>query len=156
LEFDSATIRPRITAMRRSITRMVSGGMTSAGSRLIAGGLCPVLVLALLSTPLRAQEPTKDLPWDRYGLFFGGFLARYDSTVRFGSQALGTGIAINLEDALGLDTTTNSFRFGGFWRTSDNLRHAISLDYFSAHRTASKTLDSDITIGDTTYPAGTT
>jgi hypothetical protein len=114
------------------------------------------LLAALGHAQEPAQAPAPELPWSRHGLFFGYYLARYDSSVRFGSASLGTGIEINLEDALDLDTETSSFRFGGFWRLSDNLRHTVSLDYSSAKRSASKTLTEDITIGDTTFPAGTT
>jgi hypothetical protein len=128
----------------------------------VPSALCwilPAVALTQLAFPGAAQEPqaaAPELPWSRYGLFFGGYLARYDSSVRFGSASLGTGVEINLEDALDLDARTSSWRFGGFWRTSDNLRHTISLDYSKTKRSASKTLTEDITIGDTTFPAGTT
>jgi len=113
-------------------------------------------MLPLLASTFSAQEPEKELPWARHGVFVGGYLARYDSTVRFGSESLGTGIEVDLEDAFDLDTETRTLRFGGFWRVSDNMRHTVSLDYLSEKRKASNTLDEDVTIGDTTFPAGTT
>jgi hypothetical protein len=128
------------------------------GAPAVVTWLGAAIALVPLASLARAQEPaaTPELPWARHGLFFGGYLARYDSSVLFGSASLGTGIEINLEDALDLDARTSSWRFGGFWRTSDNLRHTVSLDVSSTKRSASKTLTEDVTIGDTTFPAGTT
>lgn len=96
-----------------------------------------------------------ELPWKRGGVYLGGFLNRYDSTVRLGSEAAGLGLEVNLEDAFGLDTSTQDLRFGAYWRFGETSRHKVTLDYYKSSRSASKVLQQDVTVGDTTYPEGT-
>jgi hypothetical protein len=76
------------------------------------------------------------------------------SDVRIGSQS--TGISVNLEDALGLDTNMVVLRAEGIARLGDSRRHRLDFGYFDLSRSGTKTLGRDITIGDTVYPTGTT
>src|SRR5262245_23300769 len=149
-----------LSSSRRGSSRFARATGPSVAACAILARFGAVMALVMLASRARAQEQTppapKELPWAKHGLILGGYLAAYDTSVRFGSQALGTGIELDLEDALDVDTSTQNLRFGGFWRVSDNLRHTISLDYNTSKRTASKTLTEDVTIGDTTYPAGQT
>jgi hypothetical protein len=121
--------------------------------------LCLASLIAgtcVLSGAARASETDFDkLPWKRGGLFLGGTITTVDTTARLGSDAAGLALEVNMEDAFGLDTTTQSARFGGFWRFGDSMRNRVTLDYYSMKRTASKTLEQDVTIGDSTFPAGT-
>ncbi|MCY2960481.1 MAG: hypothetical protein NTY35_09985 [Planctomycetota bacterium] len=113
--------------------------------------------LGALSTAAAASDTDtgSDLPWKRGGIYLGGFLNRYDSTVRLGSEAAGLGLEVNLEDALGLDTKTQDVRVGGYWRFGETSRHKVSLDWIKSDRSASKVLEEDITVGDTTFTQGT-
>ncbi|MBL8862975.1 MAG: hypothetical protein JNK02_13335 [Planctomycetes bacterium] len=119
------------------------------------------LLLGLLSCTLaapaaaQASDPAPELPWKQGGVYLGGFLTRYDSTVRLGADAAGLALEVNLEDAFGLDSSSQDLRFGAFWRFGESQRHEVTIDYLRSSRSASKTLQEDITIGDTTYPAGT-
>lgn len=94
-------------------------------------------------------------PWGHGQVYVGGFLPSVDTTVAVGSDEAGAGIDINLEDALGLDTSDTVLRAGGSIRLGESRRHAFQLDYLGIEREASKTLEQDITIDGETYPAGT-
>ena len=48
--------------------------------------------------------------WNRFSVSLGGFLATYNSGIILGSKQLGLGLQIDIEDALGLKTTTFAFR----------------------------------------------
>lgn len=113
---------------------------------------CAVGVLAPRAAASET-EPASELPWKRGGVFIGGFLTRYDSTVSLGGD--NASLELNLEDAVGLDTTTQDLRLGGYWRFGETSRHKVSLDWIQSKRSSSKILGQDVTIDDTTYPEGT-
>jgi hypothetical protein len=118
------------------------------------------LVLLLLSTvhPLSAYESAKDSPLDKFSVNAGMFLSDIKSDLRFGS---GTGLSVNVEEALGLDEENRVFRVEGNWRFSHNRRHRVGLSWFSFNRTGIRTSTDAITISppegpDITIPIGTT
>lgn len=96
-------------------------------------------------------------PWEKFGFNFGAFISTLDSSFRIGS---GIGLDIDVEDLLGLDSSTLAFRTDAMWRFSKNRRHRIDFTWFSIHRDGNRQLLEDITIGDIddqiTIPAGTT
>ncbi len=108
------------------------------------------LVLRVGAESDQAQEN----PWERYSLTLGGGIVYMKSDVRIGSQS--TGISVNLEDALGLDTNMLVLRAEGIARLGDSRRHRLDFGYFDLSRSGTKTLGRDITIGNTLYPTGTT
>lgn len=115
------------------------------------------LILVFFSPPLHADEEVKEKkeePWEKFGLNLGWFIADLDSSVRFGLK--GFGVEIDVEDALGFDTTTSVFRVESFWRFSSNRRHRLDFSWFALRRDGTKTLGRDIEIGDTVFPLGTT
>lgn len=111
--------------------------------------------LGALNPPAAASETEteSDLPWKRGGVFIGGFLNRFDSSLSLGGD--NAALEVNLEDAVGLDRTTQDLRLGGYWRFGETSRHKVSLDWIKSERSSSKVLEEDVTIDDTTYPAGT-
>ena len=124
--------------------------------------LIPVLVLMAFLTalcpPVFAEEnttkpKTENLPWDKYTINLGSFLSSSDSNVRLSAQ--GVGVGIDVEEALGLDTTTTVFRADGMWRFTDNRRHRADLSWFAIRRTGETTLGQDIVVDGVTYPTGT-
>ena len=116
-----------------------------------------VFGLAFLSPALvAAEEGEKAKPWERFSLNVGGFVAAMSSDVRIGSQTLGTGIDVNVEDALGLSSSVFVFRADASYRFTSNLRHRLDLNFYDLRRGSTKTLQSDIQIKDQTYPVGTT
>ena len=103
--------------------------------------------LVLLSGPVLAADtdPT-DLPWKKAYLDLGLFYSVSNTTFRLGEDNIGTGISLDVEDFLGLDSTTSAFRIGGGWRFTKNMRHKLEFGWFAIHRDASGTITEDINI----------
>ncbi|MDX2455592.1 hypothetical protein, partial [Desulfosarcina sp.] len=99
-----------------------------------------------------AKKMAKTLPWDKASISLGSFITSASSNVRL--SAKGVGIGIDVEEALGLDTTTTVFRAGGIWRFSDNRRHRTDLSWYAIRRNGRRQLGQDITIDGVTYPTG--
>jgi hypothetical protein len=73
--------------------------------------------------------------------------------------AKGLGVKVDAEEALGMDTTTSVFKFKGFWRFTDNLKHKLGFEYSAYRRDGNRTILEDFTIEDgqgnqITIPAG--
>jgi hypothetical protein len=100
------------------------------------------------------SDQAKEKPWERYSLILGGAVAFMKSDVRIGSES--TGLSVNVEDALGLDTEMVVLRGEGIFRLGDSRRHRLDFGYFDLSRSGTKTTGRDITIGNTEYPTGTT
>ena len=100
------------------------------------------------------SDQAQEKPWERYSLILGGAVAFMKSDVRIGSES--TGISVNVEDALGLDTEMVVLRGEGIFRLGDSRRHRLDFGYFDLSRSGTKTTGRDITIGNTEYPTGTT
>ena len=131
-------------------------------ARVAAGSGPRSIALLLASAALGAGcaglgagvDPERN-PWGHGNVHVGGFLPSIDTTVAVGTEESGAGIDVNLEDALGLDTSDTVLRAGGSLRLGESRRHSFQLDYLGIDRKASKTLENDITIDGETYPAGT-
>ena len=67
-----------------------------------------------------AAEKVK--PWERLRFDLGGYITDFDSDIQFGLESLGAGINVNVEEALGLDTSTTVFRGSASYRFTRNLR----------------------------------
>ena len=100
------------------------------------------------------SDQAQEKPWERYSLILGGAVAFMKSDVRIGSES--TGISVNVEDALGLDSNMVILRGEGIFRLGDSRRHRLDFGYFDLSRSGTKTTGRDITIGNTEYPTGTT
>jgi hypothetical protein len=120
----------------------------------------PAAILLLLSCGWQAQAQTsadfvavKGMD-ERFRLDLGGFFQKFTTTIRVDSATLGRGTEISLEDDLGISANQTNFRADGYWRFG---RHArVDFGYTGWNRGASRTLDRDIVVGDTTYHAGAT
>jgi len=116
-----------------------------------------IFVLGSWTLVLRAgaeSDQALEKPWERFSLILGGGIAFLKSDVRVGSES--TGVSVNVEDALGLDSSMAVLRAEGIFRLGDSRRHRLDFSYFDLSRDGSKTLARDITIRDTLYPTGTT
>lgn len=91
----------------------------------------------------------------RFSLEAGGFLASLSSGLLFGSRELGLGINLNLEEALGLQTSEFVFRSEAAYKFGRRRRHNARLTYYGFYRKATKVLETDIEIGNEIYPIGT-
>lgn len=113
-------------------------------------------LLGVLSAAIFAAETEEapTMPWKKSGLRIGGQVATASSSLTLGINNLG--VNVNLEEALGLDTSVSSAYAYFYFRNSRNPRHRFDLSWVTIQRDSSKTLGQDITIGDTTFPTGTT
>jgi len=114
--------------------------------------------LLLFIQPALAEDPVShDTPGEKFSLNLGYFISDVDTDLRIGS---GLGVSIDVEDALGLDSTNSVFRVDALWRFTDNRRHRLDFQWFVFRRDGSNTILQDILIKDEdgheiTIPAGT-
>jgi hypothetical protein len=117
-------------------------------------GVC----IIMSGTVFAADQNKSDLPWEKAYLNLGWFFADTNSGFRLGESNVGAGISIDVEDFLGLDSTTSAFRIDGGWRFTKNKRHKLELGWFSFKRDSSGTITEDIDIppelGGGQIPAG--
>lgn len=93
--------------------------------------------------------------WERFSVHAGGFVTGMNSDIQLGSQQVGLGVVVNLEDALGLQSSGTVFRSEMRYNYGKRRRHTLGLEYFGLLRNAQKVLDSDVEIGDQIFPIGT-
>ena len=112
--------------------------------------------LVFCSLAFAGEQPQKstDLPWETFSLNLGAFISTVDSGLGLGVNSIG--VDIDLEEALGLDSSITAFRVDTFWRFTDNKRHRFDFSWFDLNRDASRVIGKNIEIGDTDFPAQTT
>ena len=119
-----------------------------------------VLIIVLLSSAmLFAQDKEKtvsvDSPWKKIEFSAGGYLTDITTEVRIGSDALGIGLSVDLERALGLETSSFIFKADGLFRFGKKQRSFVGFGYFGLTRKSEKVLATDIEFFDKTYTIGT-
>lgn len=115
------------------------------------------IVAVMFSQPVLAdQDDSAKGPWERFSFNLGAFITLLNSDVRIGSEALGLGIDIDVEEALDLDTSTTVFRAGALYRFGRSRRHRLDLTYFDLRRRGTKVLERDIEFDDQKFTIGTT
>jgi len=104
----------------------------------------------LLMTTLAGAQARAQGPWEgrRFVITAGSFLHTSDTTIRIDGEYLGT--SIDVENVLGVDTTSSLSRFSGRWHFAD--RHSFSFGYYGLHREASKQITDEIIFDDVVYP----
>lgn len=115
--------------------------------------LCVLAGIASLAqlVPLagNAQPTTGE---ERAGIVLGAFITDRQSSTRFDSDS-GDGTDIDMEDDLGLESSTNVGRFGGYvWL---GRRHRLDAAYFDLSRSASIPINETIDFGDETFQINT-
>jgi hypothetical protein len=110
---------------------------------------CIVGVAQLLPLAANAQ-PTAG--GERASIILGAFITDRQSNTRFDSNA-GDGTDIDMEDDLGLESSTNVARLGGYvWL---GRRHRLDGAYFDLSRSASIPIQETIDFGDETFQINT-
>jgi len=128
------------------------------------------LLLLLLAGPfpaIAADEPPKQgsappafavpqhrLLNDRFRLSLGAFYAESTTEARLSPQPGGTGVDVNFEDLLGLESRQWVGEGSFYWRFAEHWR--FDLGYFSINRNGTRTLSTQVDWGGNTYPIGTT
>ncbi len=114
-----------------------------------------IVVLVSPSVHAESSDPA-DQPWERFSFKLGGYIVDLDSSVYIGSSALGLGASVDVEEALGLDSSLSVLRTEVSYRFSSSRRHLLGLKYYDFRRSSTKNLETEITWQDKTYPIGTT
>ncbi len=117
------------------------------------------MMLFIMPNISTAQETdsvtTKPHSWDRLSVSFGGFLASYNSGITLGSKQLGVGVLIDIEQALGLESSQFAMRGSAKYNFGKTLKHSITLGYFGIFRNAKKVLEEELDLGGEVFPIGT-
>ena len=105
-----------------------------------------------LSLPLVATaQPTRG--GERGSIMLGAFITDRDSSTRLDSDSGDQGTNIDMEDDLGLESSTNVARVGGYlWL---GRRHRFDAAYFDLSRSASIPIQETIDFGDETFVINT-
>ena len=112
----------------------------------------------LLNGQDKQREPVMDslyYHWERFSVNLGVFLTTMNSDISISGTRTGLGVNLNLEEALGLTTTSFVVRSEASYNFGSKLRSHVRLGYFGLIRNSSKTLEEEIAIGDTIFPIGT-
>jgi hypothetical protein len=108
-------------------------------------------LLAVLGSSAARGEGLNPLE-DRFSLSLGTFMLGTDTQIRVDGTT-GRGTEIDTERDLGLHDA-DRFRVDGYWRFAD--RHKLRVLYFDTKNSASRTLDRDLNVGETTFPINLT
>ena len=111
---------------------------------------------------IQAQDPDSNSDhdslvyrWEKFTINLGGFLITMNSDINLIGRNSGLGVSVNLEDALGLSTSTFVIRGEAEYNFGSRDRSHLRMGYFGLLRNSMKTLESEISIGNQTYPIGT-
>jgi hypothetical protein len=160
---------PRLCQQQLRRARSAAGKMESRGNTKDAGldiqssragaimkqivVLAVFIIVGLGALPGDAanNEPIK-FGEDRFKLSAGGFFTGLSSEMTLDVTANEENKTINIEDDLGLKSTTNTFRVDGYWRPGS--RHRINIGYYSLDRSGKTELLSDVEWEDVVFPDG--
>jgi len=115
--------------------------------------LCLVTSLLIVAQALpRAAHAQPTVGAERASIMLGAFVTDRQSSTRLDSDA-GDGTDIDMEDDLGLESSTNVARLGGYvWLGK---RHRLDGSYFDLSRSATVPVQETIEFGDETFPINT-
>ena len=120
--------------------------------------MCPVirwsigvLVIALVGVAPQARAQSSSRLYDKWQIDLSGAVVVMGTNIRV-DGANGEGTEVDGQDVLGLSREKVQPRASVRWRPGH--RHELELGYQFARRTAEKTLDRDITFGDSVYTVG--
>jgi len=126
-------------------------GKVPAGT--VAAVVLALFVVFVPVSSLAADNTVHNRPWEKFNIQGGAFFAGLNNQVTVGTE--GAGVAIDLEQALGLDAQNTVFRLGTLYRIDEKRRHRVDLDYLYFNRNASKTIGKEIVVDNVTLAVGT-
>ena len=103
----------------------------------------------------KVEKDSLQYQWDRFSVSFGGFLTTISSDLSLKGEEMGVGLSVNLEEALGLNSSTFVLRGESEYNFGKRRRSHVRFGYFYLLRNSVKTLENEIEIGDVVYPVGT-
>ena len=95
-------------------------------------------------------------PWEKFSVSLGGFGALSSSDIRIGTDLLGAGIDIDIEEALGVSSSVTSARLDALYRLGEKRRHRLGLSWFAFRRDGTFVAEEDFNEGDINISAGDT
>ncbi len=105
------------------------------------------MLLALAwSTSVHAKKNYLTPGTEKFKLFAGVGLTRFDSDIRLGSSNLPLSANISLEDDLDMDQQIPAAQIGGYWRFKP--KHRLYVDHTRLQRSGDVTAQRDISLGD--------
>ena len=117
--------------------------------------LLGLFILVLLSNNSLVAQDSLQYQWERFSVSLGGFLTTMNSDISLMGQQSGLGINVNLEDALGLSTSTTVVRGEVDYNFGSRGRSHLRMGYFGLIRHSDKTLEAELEIGNSVFPIGT-
>jgi hypothetical protein len=103
--------------------------------------MCLMITGVLFSYSLAAAEDSPAVsPWEKYSFSLGYLVSSMDTSIRMGG---GTGLDIDLEDTLNLESSMSVVRLEGLRRFN---KHRIDLSWVALKREATRTVGEDFTI----------
>lgn len=102
-----------------------------------------VLFVAIVLTGFGSVHAAEDLHPDKFKFTLGAYsVVRYDSKVALSDTNVGTGVFIDPQESLGLDSEQTVARITGYYRFNEN--HALDFSYYRISSDASRTLEEEI------------
>jgi hypothetical protein len=89
---------------------------------------------------------------DKFKISGGFFLTGFSTSLEVGSTIKDVNKIIDVENDLGLTSSTNSARVEAYWRLGP--RHRLQLGWFSLDRSGARVLDTEVEWEDANYPIG--
>ena len=108
--------------------------------------------------PALAENPnSSDKPWKKFNVDVGYLISTIDTSLNLAARGLG--VEVDVEEFLGMDTTSSVFKIKGLWRFTENRRHRLDFKWSSYRRDGYRTILEDFTFEDKdgneiTIPAG--
>jgi hypothetical protein len=113
--------------------------------------LACMLAVSVAATGVRAEDLGNHL-YDRYQAGVSGSAIWFGGNIRVDNESGSTGTDLNIAEDLGFSTNRFQPRVSFRWRPGH--RHELEAGYQFARRSADKTLDRTISVGDTSFAAG--
>lgn len=112
-------------------------------------GLAAVAASVALTSPVQAQHLESD-----FWILVSAYRPTIDSKVRIDGVLPGTGTTVDLESDLGMPDKKVLPAVMAAWRFSESFR--LEFEYLSLKRSATRTINKNISWDDTVYPVGVT
>lgn len=117
------------------------------GATLDRFGRRAAAMMIVVALPATALAQLRD---DAFRLYAAWFLHASDAKLRVDGADIGS--ELDLHDDLSVSKRDDTFQLGAEWRFAE--RHRLGIGYFKIDRSGTATLEEDATIGNVTFPAG--
>lgn len=114
-----------------------------------------LIVSILILSSVHSQNTPLEFQKDRFSASIGGFYTGLNSNLIVGVDQLGVGLSLELEDALGLESSVLVLRGNASYTLGKNRNKRISMGYIGLLRKSDITLGRDLEVGDQVFPLET-